>query len=402
MKSDYAETDAISDDVAGHAYIEQFGLETFQRADNAMRAHKVTRYCLWIRLDLIATKSSDRQTADTFQAAATFLDLVQIWGPLDDEIAAKIKFAKYHALRIAKAIKAGEDPNLSNPAPEPEAEPTPVSPLDPSDPEVQLINGNVSSENTNRQPTVEDVANESGNGQRFSSHQYYGAPPSPLATAENQHPPLSPLESRENYYTNPNLQPDVSPLAPPSAGRRPSLRGGYFPTVPAGVDKISSSAPDVSPPEAVSPEIPPASHPASQSTFPGTASTPNNSSRPPSSSLHSFPPPGEDDIIPPTVPSTEPKAPETYHHPTVRTAQSPRFPNPTQAPARAPMPTRRAIPPINSPAAPPPVTTELKTDEEAMQAAQKHARWAISALNFEDVKTAVKELREALDSLGAR
>jgi vacuolar protein sorting-associated protein VTA1 len=34
-------------------------------------------------------------------------------------------------------------------------------------------------------------------------------------------------------------------------------------------------------------------------------------------------------------------------------------------------------------------------------AAQKHARWAISALNFEDVNTAVKELRLALQNLGA-
>jgi vacuolar protein sorting-associated protein VTA1 len=34
-------------------------------------------------------------------------------------------------------------------------------------------------------------------------------------------------------------------------------------------------------------------------------------------------------------------------------------------------------------------------------AAQKHAKWAISALHFEDVDTAVKELRIALRSLGA-
>jgi len=34
-------------------------------------------------------------------------------------------------------------------------------------------------------------------------------------------------------------------------------------------------------------------------------------------------------------------------------------------------------------------------------AAQKHAKWAISALNFEDVDTAVRELRIALQSLGA-
>jgi len=39
-------------------------------------------------------------------------------------------------------------------------------------------------------------------------------------------------------------------------------------------------------------------------------------------------------------------------------------------------------------------------DDAAMAEAQKHARWAISALNFEDVATAVKELRIALGALG--
>jgi vacuolar protein sorting-associated protein VTA1 len=42
-----------------------------------------------------------------------------------------------------------------------------------------------------------------------------------------------------------------------------------------------------------------------------------------------------------------------------------------------------------------------RRDDEAVLAAQKHAKWAISALNFEDVDTAVKELRIALQSLGA-
>ena len=36
-----------------------------------------------------------------------------------------------------------------------------------------------------------------------------------------------------------------------------------------------------------------------------------------------------------------------------------------------------------------------------MVLAQKHAKWAISALAFEDVPTAVKELRIALRALGA-
>jgi vacuolar protein sorting-associated protein VTA1 len=40
-------------------------------------------------------------------------------------------------------------------------------------------------------------------------------------------------------------------------------------------------------------------------------------------------------------------------------------------------------------------------DDAAMAQAQKHAKWAISALNFEDVPTAVRELRRALETLGA-
>jgi len=38
---------------------------------------------------------------------------------------------------------------------------------------------------------------------------------------------------------------------------------------------------------------------------------------------------------------------------------------------------------------------------EIIAKAQKHAKWAISALNYDDVETAVKELRGALKLLGA-
>ena len=43
MKVQHASDDAIYDDLAGQAYVEQFGQETFQRADNAMRANKASR-----------------------------------------------------------------------------------------------------------------------------------------------------------------------------------------------------------------------------------------------------------------------------------------------------------------------------------------------------------------------
>ncbi len=42
-KSERPDDDAIVDDVAGKAVVEQFGLDVFSRAENAMRANKVTR-----------------------------------------------------------------------------------------------------------------------------------------------------------------------------------------------------------------------------------------------------------------------------------------------------------------------------------------------------------------------
>jgi vacuolar protein sorting-associated protein VTA1 len=44
--------------------------------------------------------------------------------------------------------------------------------------------------------------------------------------------------------------------------------------------------------------------------------------------------------------------------------------------------------------------TNFKFDDDSIAAAQKHAKWAISALQFEDVNTAVAELRIALRNLG--
>lgn len=43
IKSENHTNDAIVDDTAGQAYVEHFGLETFQRADRAVQADKVTK-----------------------------------------------------------------------------------------------------------------------------------------------------------------------------------------------------------------------------------------------------------------------------------------------------------------------------------------------------------------------
>lgn len=43
----------------------------------------------------------------------------------------------------------------------------------------------------------------------------------------------------------------------------------------------------------------------------------------------------------------------------------------------------------------------ITANDQAIAQAQKHAKWAVSALSFDDVPTAIKELRIALRQLGA-
>ncbi|KAF2141913.1 uncharacterized protein K452DRAFT_228315 [Aplosporella prunicola CBS 121167] len=316
-KTQHSDNDAILDDVAARAYVEQFALETFQRADNAVRANKVSA-----------------QTADTFRAAATFLDLSNVWGKPEPEIAAKSKYAKYHALRIAKALKAGEDPNASNPAPEPEPEESAPA-LDPTDPEVQRINGAAS-----MQPTVEDAPPS------FLPSPTFDQPSVPAAISPADAPPIAPPRPDHS---------DVSPLDAPGS-RTNSVGGGYFPSVP---------------------------------TFTAENSVPTFTSENPIPSLPT--------AAPDAPMADSPSGPEDYYQ--------------TRAPP--------SVPPVNNIPAPSPPTntyagvdttmsgtggggsTGYRYDDDAIMNAQKHAKWAISALNFEDVPTAVKELRVALQALGA-
>lgn len=45
-KADHRDNEAIVDDPAGQAYVDQFGMETLERAENAMKLNKATRYSI--------------------------------------------------------------------------------------------------------------------------------------------------------------------------------------------------------------------------------------------------------------------------------------------------------------------------------------------------------------------
>ncbi|KAJ9502213.1 hypothetical protein H2202_002277 [Exophiala xenobiotica] len=456
FKSEHADEPAVTDDVAGKAYVEQFGLETFERAENAVRANKASR-----------------QTADTFQASATFLDLLQIWGPVEPEISAKIKFAKYHALRIAKALKGGEDPNLSNPKPEtPEEEALP--PLDPNDADVQALKGGPGkprqpsvveipddadkiqkslaqhsvldeslhpSRDTSmpppakreRQPSVVEIPDEADGAQSKLAHQSITneslhpsrAPSLPRSPAND----VSPMAADEAaaFYTNQTERGDISPLEPPS-DRKSSAGGNYFPRIPSP----PASAPDLpSAPTAFGgqpPDLP--SAPMTMDIDIDTDTDldpPDLPAPPPDSSLasgrrdlaglnqqfrHSPPPPphrhgqflpqagpGQSPQIPPNLQPQVPQPQIPQNPPQLRQARGPVPPVPQAQPQ--PIHPRPVQPTLASASSPVNVNVG-EVDDQAMMKAQKHARWAISALNFEDVPTAVRELREALAELGQR
>lgn len=84
----------LADKDAALAYVQNFALSIFDRGDRAIVEQRVSK-----------------TTASTLMAAAIFLDLERVWQPLSAETSEKIKYAKYQAARILKAIKAGQDPN---------------------------------------------------------------------------------------------------------------------------------------------------------------------------------------------------------------------------------------------------------------------------------------------------
>ncbi|KAK8034058.1 hypothetical protein PG993_009053 [Apiospora rasikravindrae] len=369
-KSEQAGNDAILDDVAGKAYVEQFAQETLERALRPLNANKVTQ-----------------QTAVTFEAAATFFHLVNIWGPADAETEQKIKYAKWNAARILRAIKEGKDPNESNPKPQEEKA---EEQLDPNDPEVQALGG------LPRAATVEDAPEEADKNYLDPK----AAAISPATVSAPTSPPHSAIPPEQ-----------VSPIAPPDQ----PAHDGYFPSAPSG------PAADDDPPLQL-----PSAPGAPSSVGDPDLSIPSPPTVFPGSNGHHVP---SGTISPPTLPDT----PQSFYHQPQPPVHQPSAPAAAPGPglprllkamhpasrahprraasitrlhiSRHSLQDRQAYPLRRSSLKFPPHRSQhratVAADDMSIVQAQKHAKWAISALNFEDVPTAVRELKAALNSLGA-
>ena len=314
-------------------------------------------------------------------------------------------------MRIAKALKAGVDPNLSNPTPDPS--PTQEEPpLDPNDPEVQALNGDVNPlnglSNHSYQPSVEDVVDEHDQVQHRMPHNsvldqslHPSRDTSVPRSSKQIDPTSNTIPSQQNppvedyYQVTTNKEADV----PSPTDRAASIGGGYFPNVPNGYTNNQSPVRSEAQPRSLG-SSPAVDLPDSYSLPPPASSSDEgrrSSGLPPHANQHPYgnsataaqnPPPLRQPITPF---SHRPSNSPSY------TSSSPGWPSPPPS-ITTPVQT---IPPPQARPSTIPSQEHFTADDEAIAKAQKHARWAISALNFEDVNSAVKDLRLALQSLGA-
>lgn len=338
------------------------------------------------------------QTAVTFEAAATFLQLINIWGTPDAETEKKIKFAKWNAARILRAIKEGKDPNESNPKIEEEEEK-----VDEDDPELQAIMAG----QVPKSATVEDAPDEGGKG-LLNPNAAASSAYSPAPVSAPTSPPHGSAPAHEQ----------VSPIAPPDQ----PAPDGYFPSAPAAADDDDPPLELPSAPEALG--DPNVSIPSPPTVAPSARSQAGESSRPISpptfpDTPQEFYRPTPTDLGPqyqppqPPAPPSQPvqsPPPSTYYHQQPSAPQPPPQHRPSvptfTAPTSHTLPAAQTPQPLPPPATAygggPPTNAIYNADDAAIAQAQKHAKWAISALNFEDVPTAVRELKAALAVLGAQ
>ena len=230
-----------------------------------------------------------------------------------------------------KAIKAGEDPNASNPVRQEEWEDV-QGEQGQVDQDVQAFDASVAQRAG--QPSVEEAPDES-----FPQ----ASGPTTLPQVPHDIPPAA-----QRINTNVGQSSDLNLPSAPETFASPSASTPNLPNTPA---HLGAPQPAPSP-------------------------------------------------IPPSNPSDIPHDPSSFYNtPSANVVTPP----PAQSPSGIPVVTRSIPQPAPVPAAAPgPSSSNLSdADDQSIALAQKHARWAVSALTFDDVNTAIKELKNSLRQLGA-
>ncbi|TPX62867.1 hypothetical protein PhCBS80983_g00129 [Powellomyces hirtus] len=221
-KKNLAGNEVISNDVVGYAHIENFALRIFHNADSEDRQGRASKYGRGTEQTELELDAFDlcgvlmrpafplfyfwlhRKTAKTFLAASMFLELLKVFGEIDTEVKDKVRYSKFKAADIIKAIREGRTP-------------TPGIPGEERD---DAVDGG--------QPTAAD-----------EPHPDFGSPYDPSFDPAAI-PPRTPTNFEPNSYPPPGGTPYSAP--PPSTHSYPT-------SAPKPVAASSrTSAPDAAPP----------------------------------------------------------------------------------------------------------------------------------------------------------
>lgn len=219
------------------------------------------------------------------------------------------------------------------------------------------------------------VADDDGKEKRFDLNR--PSPPSPSA------PPLDPAQEPRSPGDKKNVRfagPDGAPLSP--AHTHMTFDSYDAPTAPPPSNAYSPTEPSASTGNAASNGASSSSDPAGQ-TRGNSSSSSSRTNTNGNGNGNGFNQTPHSGVLPPPPPPS--------------LASAPKIPPPVAQPhglgLSSPLPSAQPVPISAVPSAPP--------TRKQIEQTQKHAKWAISALEFDDVETARAELRKAMAMIGA-
>ncbi|PPR02697.1 hypothetical protein CVT26_009800 [Gymnopilus dilepis] len=411
MKADIGAHDAIDIEAVSSAYVENFALKVFANADNEDRSGRATR-----------------STAKKFLAAANFLEVLKTFPKTDFSEAneEKVRYAKWKAADIAKAFREGRKPIPGPPGWAEEQEElkrlqeAESSAHTPSPPRSQPRSSHSPSTSpSKRSPMSSSPPRMSGFDRGFSDGQSenWSTAATPGTDTDTTHthavgtsmPNTAGYDWNEPRRTKPRSgSGSSSNTIGSNGGKSIARKGAWTDEELSGAKNIMSSSPTKSSFKSGSPDSDKKVH-----FSPSTAGSPPPPPPPPLP-ISGSPPkeyigpasiyaPPQFPVVPPptTIPSTSgPTYSTGISPPVVPIAPSISPPRNTYTPN---VPTRVSpIRPtaVNYPGAPPVQPPPVDLTPGLIGKIQKHCRFAISALDYEDAEQARKELRTALSLLG--
>ncbi|KAF9565474.1 hypothetical protein EC968_004150 [Mortierella alpina] len=369
QKKDIGDNEAISDDLVGYAHIENFALKIFKRADDEDRAGQASQ-----------------KTAKNFVAAANFLELLKVFGDIDSDVEEKVKYAKWRAADIVKAIRDGRQP-----------QPPPGAAADESSTPMDMGMSGIESSGDGASPAGTSAFMPSVGTPSFPAPDQQPTVPSAGAPAfptisNFPSPPLehasgpSSLNTVQGADSNSLVNNSSLNSSNSSSWRQPPVSPNMNQGDPSAFSGASAPFHQQQPPSTY---IPPSSSAAAVPPNSGYLSSPSNPMSPPTSNSAQYGY-GINNTVDssnlyqaPVVPSPAP-VPSPYSQPGF---------NPPSAPySHVPQQPQQPPPPVEAPYTPVAMILDPAVNSQVV----KHCKWTVSALTYDDVPTAIDNLEKAL------